>query len=158
MSLIPNSTEKRISVEFQNRVKDLMDEFDYKKTDLSQAAGVSTAVLSRILIYGIIPSLGILIKIADTFSVSIPYLLAEDDNAQFYKAEKPVTFQQRLHALMEEKQTKYSQIAHKMPFTKNYFYEWERKNMLPSLDYLKCLADYFNVSIDYLLGRTDDRN
>ena len=36
--------------------------------------------------------------------------------------------------------------------------EWEKKGTIPSLDYLKCLADYFNVSPDYLLGRTDDRN
>lgn len=41
---------------------------------------------------------------------------------------------------------KYSQIAHSMPFTKNYFYEWEKNRTIPSLEYLKCLADYFKVS------------
>lgn len=34
----------------------------------------------------------------------------------------------------------------------------KRNGTIPSLDYLKCLAEYFNVSIDYLLGRTDYKN
>lgn len=158
MALIPNDTEKRISPEFQKRVIDLMEERDYSKKELSAIAGISVAVISRITIYGIIPSLGILIKLANTFDKSLPFLLAESDDPYFYKAEHPKTFQQRLHELMAERQTKYSQIAHSMPFTKNYFYEWEKNGTIPSLDYLKCLADYFNVSSDYLLGRTDDRN
>ena len=158
MALIPKDTEKRISTEFQRRVLDLMEEHEYSKKDLSEVIGVSIGVISRIAIYGIIPSLGILIKLADGFNISLPYLLAETDDPYFYKTDNPITFQQRLHELMAERQTKYSQIAHSMPFTKNYFYEWEKKGTIPSLDYLKCLAEYFNVSPDYLLGRTDDRN
>ena len=34
----------------------------------------------------------------------------------------------------------------------------EIQDMVPSLYYLKELAEYFKVSPDYLLGRTDDRN
>ena len=45
-----------------------------------------------------------------------------------------------------------------MPFTKNFFYEWQRAKTLPSLEYLEAIADYFKVSIDYLLGRTDERD
>lgn len=59
---------------------------------------------------------------------------------------------------MNEKNTKYSVIAHYMPFTKNYFYEWEKSGTIPSWEYLKALAEYFKVSPDYLLGRTDYKN
>lgn len=45
-----------------------------------------------------------------------------------------------------------------MPFGKTFFYEWQNKKTLPSLIYLEALADYFKVSLDYLSGRTDDRN
>ena len=158
MTLILKDAEKKISTDFQKRVTDLMEDRDFTKKDLSKIAGVSIPVLCRITIYGIIPSLGILIKLANAFKVSIPYLLAESDDDVFYESEKQETFQYRLHLLMEEKNTKYSKIAHQMPFTKNYFYEWERNGTIPSLDYLKCLAEYFNVSIDYLLGRTDYKN
>ena len=155
MALIPNDTEKRISVEFQKRVIELMDDAELKKKDLAVKANVSISVLSRILIYGIIPSLGVLIKLADTFNVSLKYLLAESEETDFEKSEKNVTFQTRLQELIKENKTKYSVIAHSMPFTKNYFYEWEKSNTIPSWEYLKAIADYFKVSPDYLLGRTD---
>ena len=96
MALIPNDTEKRISVEFQKRVIELMDDAELKKKDLAVKANVSISVLSRILIYGIIPSLGVLIKLADTFNVSLKYLLAESEETDFEKSEKNVTFQTRL--------------------------------------------------------------
>ncbi|EDO0884330.1 helix-turn-helix transcriptional regulator [Listeria monocytogenes] len=36
----------------------------------------------------------------------------------------------------------------------NTIYQW--KNRMPSVERLQVVADYFNVSIDYLLGRTDN--
>ncbi len=158
MALIPKDTEKRISQDFKLRVIELMDDNELTKKDLSKQSNISDAVLSRILIYGIIPSLGVLIKLANTFNVSLEYLLTESEDNSFYPSNSNATFQTRLHELMEEKNTKYSIIAHTMPFTKNYFYEWERTGTIPSWEYLKAIASHFKVSPDYLLGRTDDKN
>ncbi len=44
-----------------------------------------------------------------------------------------------------------------MSLTSNAVYEWIRNNSIPSLDFLKQLASHFDVSVDYLLGRTDER-
>lgn len=99
-----------------------------------------------------------LIKIADCFDLSLLYLLAETDENDFIKSDRPSDFQTRLHELMAEKQVKYSQIARCMPFTVNFLYEWERVGTIPSLEYLCALAEYFGVTPDYLLGRTDYRN
>lgn len=158
MALIPKDTEKRISPEFQKRIIELMDDNELTKKELADQSNVSVAVLSRILIYGIIPSLGVLIKLANTFNVSIEYLLAESNDYSFDKSDENISFQIRLHELMNEKNTKYSQIAHSMPFTKNYFYEWEKAGTIPSWEYLKAIANYFKISPDYLLGRTDYKN
>jgi putative phage repressor len=155
MALIPQDIEKRIDIAFQKRVIDLMDEHELSKKQLAEKADISVAVISRITIYGIIPSLGILVKLADTFNISLSYLLAENNDSSFYKTNNPVTFQKRLHDLAAENNVKFSQIVHQMPFTKNYFYEWDRTGTIPSLEYLQAIADYFNVSPDYLLGRTD---
>ena len=35
--------------------------------------------------------------------------------------------------------------------------EYERGGCMPSAEVLKRLADYYGVSLDYLLGRTDER-
>lgn len=34
---------------------------------------------------------------------------------------------------------------------------WENDNVVPSIDMLCRIADYFGVSTDYLLGRSDER-
>lgn len=158
MSKIPADTQKRISPEFQKRLLELLDDKECTKREFAHFAGISKDIVARITIYGIIPSLRTLIKLADYFDVSLLYLLAESDDTYFYKSENPKTFQERLQSLIEESHTKYSQIAHKMPFPLNFFYEWERRGTIPSLEYLQALAEYFKVSPDYLLGRTDDRN
>ncbi|EAC9862479.1 XRE family transcriptional regulator [Listeria monocytogenes] len=36
----------------------------------------------------------------------------------------------------------------------NTIYQW--KNRMPNIERLQVVADYFNVSIDYLVGRTDN--
>lgn len=36
--------------------------------------------------------------------------------------------------------------------------DWERERKYPSIDNLKQLADLFSVSVDYLLGRTDQKS
>lgn len=34
--------------------------------------------------------------------------------------------------------------------------EWEKGRVEPNIDFLKKIADFFEVSIDYLVGRTDE--
>lgn len=158
MPKIPTETEKRISPAFQERLLELIDELECTKYQFAAKVQVSVAVITRATIYGIIPSLKILIKLADYLNVPLLYLLGETDERSFDPTQKAETFHVRLQQLTEEKQTKYSKIAHTMPFSKNFFYEWQRTKTLPSLDYLKALAEYFKVSVDYLLGRTDYRD
>ncbi len=157
MAKIPADTEKRFSEKFKKRLLELLEEKGFSKYAFAEELKLSVSVITRATIYGIIPSLRPLIKIADYFEISIPYLLGETENEYFSKSDGSETFHIRLKSLASERNVKYSKIAHSMPFTKNYFYEWERNKILPSLEYLEALADYFGVSIDYLLGRTDDR-
>lgn len=155
MPKIPIDTENRISIEFQKRIKELIGDEECSKNEFAQRIGVSLSVINRAVFYGIIPSLKVLVKIADHFNVSLPYLLGVADSITFNKSEKFSSFYERLDELTKEKGVKYSQIATRMPFTRNYFYEWKRAQTLPSLNYLIALANYFGVSVDYLLGRTD---
>ncbi len=157
MAKHPEGNNINISETFQNRIKQIIDDQDCEKKDFPKYVGVSKDVIIRATKYGIIPSLKTLIKIADKVNVSLPYLLGETDNDEFYLSESPATFHDRLEQLANERGEKYSAIANKMPFAYNSIYEWKRTGCLPSLEYIKPLAQYFKVSIDYLLGRTDDR-
>lgn len=157
MAKIPEGTTTNISTKFQCRIKQIIDDQDCEKKDFHKFVGVSKDVIIRATNYGIIPSLKSLVKIADKLNVSLTYLLGETDINDFYLSDNPATFHIRLKQLAEEREEKYSTISNKMPFAYNSIYEWMRTGCLPCLDYVKALANYFHVSIDYLLGRTDDK-
>lgn len=159
MVFMPKNPENfnNISEKFQIRIKQIIDDQDFNKKDFAKYVGVSKEVIIRATKYGIIPSLKILIKIANKVNASLPYILGETDINEFYKSENPTTFHIRLEQLTNERGEKYSTISSKMPFAYNSIYEWMRTGCLPSLEYVKPLAKYFKVSIDYLLDRTDDR-
>lgn len=47
------------------------------------------------------------------------------------------------------------QVAEDLNFSKNLFYRWKTSD--PKAKDLEKVADYFHVSIDYLMGRTNDK-
>lgn len=49
------------------------------------------------------------------------------------------------------------EFAGKLHVTKQCVSNWENDNVLPSIEMLVKIADFFSVSTDYLLGR-DDKN
>lgn len=156
MSKKPLESKYITSPALQSRLKSLLDEFDMTASEFSVAASISKDVVGRMLSYGIVPSLRTLIKAADAFDVPIMYLLGEGER-DFIPSADPSSFHSRLASLAEERGEKYSKISHHMSFAPNSIYEWLRAGTLPSVDYLVELAAYFDVSCDYLLGRTDFR-
>ncbi|MBD5149804.1 MAG: helix-turn-helix transcriptional regulator [Oscillibacter sp.] len=66
-------------------------------------------------------------------------------------------FSARLKELRKEKGAKQKDMAELLDCTYNHYQQIEYGNVnIPSLT-LEVLADYFEVSTDYLLGRSDDR-
>ena len=47
-------------------------------------------------------------------------------------------------------------FAKKLSVSKQAVSNWENNNIQPSIDMLIKIADYFGVTTDYLLGRTND--
>lgn len=156
MPKTPKSSEN-FSPIFQNRIIFILDDLGMNQKQFATFVKVSQPVINRAVKYGIIPSTRILIKIANALNHPLAYLLGETDKKDFYMSDNPSTFHLRIEELKIEKNVKYSQIAQKINISKDYFYEWQRLKTLPSIDYLKEIAKYFNVSLDYLTGRTDDR-
>lgn len=66
------------------------------------------------------------------------------------------SFSERLKELRTSKGLTMEQLAKEIDSTRGTISNFENKNKKPSLDMLIKLADYFDVSIDYLVGRTDD--
>jgi len=62
---------------------------------------------------------------------------------------------QRIKDLRKENRLTQRQVATATGYKQASVGEWETGRKLPSIDALSKLADFFDVSADYLLGRVD---
>ena len=65
---------------------------------------------------------------------------------------------QRISALRHERELTQSGLAELLTATRGAVAQWETGKSLPGLDSITRLAQIFEVSVDYLLGRSDIRN
>ena len=144
-----------LSTTFQKRFNDIIEESDYKRAEIVKLIPISHSTLSNALSYGIIPSVKTLIRVADFFNISINYLLGKSDDEHFEKSSTTATFHQRFESLCLEKGVTHYKVAIDCLFDKSSISKWFSKNFIPELEIIELLCDYFNVSPDFLLGRTD---
>ena len=62
----------------------------------------------------------------------------------------------RIKELADKQKISLNILEEKLGYSTNYLYSLKKGN--PKSDRLQEIADYFNVSTDYLLGRTDNPN
>ena len=65
-------------------------------------------------------------------------------------------FIERLEELLKEKGVTTNKMCIDLKIGKNSMVNWRERGNLPNSETLAALSDYFNVSTDYLLGRTDN--
>ena len=64
-----------------------------------------------------------------------------------------IMFAIRIKNLRQSKELTQVQLAEKLSVKKQSISNWENDNIMPSVDMLVRIADFFHVSTDYLLGR-----
>lgn len=67
------------------------------------------------------------------------------------------TFGDRLRQLRDEANLKQSELGEIFNLSSSAIGSYERNERKPEYKYLFSFADYFHVSLDYLLGRSDER-
>lgn len=63
----------------------------------------------------------------------------------------------RIRTLRQQKEITQDELGHIVNVQKSAISKYELGRAVPSTDVLKKLSDYFNVSIDYLLGLSEER-
>jgi len=67
-------------------------------------------------------------------------------------------FSKRLRALRKKKKLTMKEFGEKFSLAESTISGYENGNRKPDMDILSKFADFFNVSTDYLLGRTNEIN
>lgn len=62
-------------------------------------------------------------------------------------------FAKRIKYLRQTKELNQVQLSEKLGVAKQSISNWENDNIMPSVEMLEKIADFFGVSTDYLLGR-----
>ena len=61
-----------------------------------------------------------------------------------------------IFTLIEKHGMQQKDLAKEINISPSVFSDWKKGRIKPSIDVLAKIADYFNVSTDYLLGKTDN--
>jgi transcriptional regulator with XRE-family HTH domain len=69
-----------------------------------------------------------------------------------------MTFGKRLRSLRKQKNMTQKDLADIFKLSESTIGMYERDEREPSFEFVKRIADLFNVTTDYLLGRTNDSN
>ena len=68
-------------------------------------------------------------------------------------------FSERLHALRKERGLSYKELTEQLNShaSDGALFRWENGYVKPRLDYVILLADFYGVSLDYIVGRSNKR-
>ena len=145
-----------ISIEFQSRFKEIAGDLEGRScAQKAELIGISNTTYCNAINYGIVPKVPSLLKIADFFAISLDYLVGISDRESFVKSDYSATFVDRLSDLKADKTITVYELSQRTHIHRNNIAQWMKKGYLPLLDDLIVLAEFFNVSLDFLLGRTD---
>ena len=66
-----------------------------------------------------------------------------------------IIFAERLKELMAEENLSQTKLANKIGIAQNTISAWLAKKKEPCINSLWLIADYFDVTVDFLIGRKD---
>lgn len=140
-----------------NRLRELRKERGLTLRQLNNLTGISDVNLSRYERGTVQPKEETWRKLAYYYGIQISYLKGTDKEFDTY-LENMVDKNLRLKELREsENNVSQANIAKTFHITRQAVQRWEVGKSEPNIKTLIALADYFNVSIDYLVGRSDVR-
>ena len=138
---------------FADRIKHLRQSKELNQVQLAEKLGVKKQSVSNWENDNIMPSVDMLVKIADFFDVSTDYLLGrkEDSHVRSFHACPP--FGERLIFLLQENHCSQYKLCKDANISSSVLRHWLNGTHVPSLDNVVKLADFFGCSADYVLGR-----
>lgn len=149
---------------FYDNLKKACANSGVKMTNLLSDLGLSTGNLSRWK-SGVVPKSDTLFKIASYLKVSTDSLLEDD----LYNTGVPSgiahtddimhtseILYERVQYLVKTNNTSINKVLSECGLNPSLMSDVKNKGVVPSAEKIIKLADYFNVSTDYLLGRTED--
>lgn len=97
-------------------------------------------------------------KLANYYHVSIDYLLGLSDNHKLIKEERSINTEDignRLRKIRKELNYTEQYVAEKVGIAQTSYSDYENNTTIPTTFKLLAIAQFYNISMDYILGRTN---
>ncbi len=145
---------------FISNINALRKENKLTQPQLAKETGLSKSAISSWESGERIPSAIAIIKLSQYFEVTSDYLLKiSNDNKCIYYSDKSEIdmsiFRERLLKLRKNMNLTIYDLENILKLSKSALHTWEKGISIPNAQAVIKLADYFNVTTDYLLGLSD---
>ena len=141
---------------FKATLKELMEDNDLNPTGLGRAIGVNMFVVRKWLyeVKDVKPKS--LIKVADYFGCSLEYLCGKTDVLLSYEPQPLPAFGEWIKTVLHSCDKTSYRLFGDTKIAPSQYNAWSHGTM-PMLTTLEKLAEYLNVTLDYLVGRQSSR-
>ena len=147
-----------VKIMYKNKLKELREELELKQSDISKILNIKSGVYSLYETeYVIIPSKH-LITLCDFFRVSIDYLFDFTNIKNYEILNHYIDTKicgQRLKEFRKEKKLTQDKLAKDLNTTQSVIADYERGRYLIATPFLYTICKKYNISADYLLGKTN---
>lgn len=137
------------------RISDLLSEKKISQKQFMADLKLSTATFSEWKAGRVKSYKKYIEEIADYLGVSVDYLLGRTDNP-IPNHKDNMTFADRLNQILSEQGITAYKISKDTKISNSILSDWRLGKRIPSGEKIEVLATYLNVSVDYLLGLSDD--
>lgn len=136
------------------RLKELRLNQQLSQVDIAEKLGISNGLYNKYEKKGVNPPYDTLQKLSKIYGVSIDYILGNDTVPNGSEASPTqIEFSRNLKELRKQKGVTQQQLADILCVDKTSISKWENGSNYPNQNIQVMIADYFGVSVDYLLGR-----
>ena len=133
----------------------MQDHGNIKSEALGKSINVSGSSIRCLLSGKTLPSLTMAVKLADFFECSLDFLAGKVDIDKKIIPRPLPSFYDNLRKVMKERNISRYFLTHKTPdIWDSHFSKWANGSVPDFLTVIK-LAKHLDVSLDYLVGRTD---
>lgn len=138
---------------FAENLSALMSEHDLNAPALAKAIQTDRTNITRYLRGERLPLFKVFAALIEYFNVSADVLLGRADYCETQTFLPLQAFGDVLRRVMQETKTTQYRIEKDLRVSGATMYNWLTNKSVPNVESLVRLADYMDVSVDYLLGR-----
>lgn len=138
---------------FSKRLFEFMKEHNLNASQLADKLGVSHTCIGRYINGERTPAFPCFVNMLYLFNCSADYLLGLTELHTEESLHIVPPFKDSLRALLKERNITQAQLIADLPVSSAVPYKWLSGINTPSVESLIRLAEYFDCSVDYLIGR-----